>query len=235
MIVRRFRDEAAVADAAARRFEEAAATAIAARGTFRVALAGGGTPKLAYERLRTLPVDWAHVETFFGDERAVPPTDGASNYKMASDALLAHVPIPAANVHRIRGELGAAEAARRYALDLGEAPLDLVLLGMGADGHTASLFPGGVPPDEPRRVAPAEGPPPHRQRITLTLRALRESGSAVFLVTGIAKAHRLAEVLAQARSGEATLPAAGVCSGTPVEWLVDDAAASELPLEENES
>lgn len=235
MIVRRFGDEAAAAEGTALRIAEAARAAISASGVFRIALAGGSTPQLSYRRLREHAIDWSHVEVFFGDERAVAPDDDASNYRMVAEALLAHVPVPAGHVHRIRGELGADEAARRYELELGDRPLDLVLLGMGADGHTASLFPGSVPDDEPRRVVATKGPPPHVARITLTLRALREAKCAVFLVTGSAKARCLAEVLAGARSGSSALPAARVRARSPVEWLVDEAAASELPPKEDGS
>ncbi|HTD25595.1 MAG TPA: 6-phosphogluconolactonase, partial [Candidatus Elarobacter sp.] len=148
-------DPDALADAAARLTVDVAAHAIAARGRFMWALAGGETPRTTYERLALPPfrerVDWRHTWVFFGDERAVPPDDAGSNYRMAHEALLSRVPIPAAQVLRIRGEAEDLEvAAADYARALGEAfgtrrgalpRFDLVLLGLGVDGHTASLFP----------------------------------------------------------------------------------------------
>ena len=136
-----------LAAAAARAFVESAADAIAERGRFAVALAGGSTPKANYEviaRDHAEDVDWPNVHAFFGDERTVPPDHEDSNYRMARKALLDRVPI--GSVHRMRGELPPDEAAASYEGDLeqffgGEAVLDLVMLGIGEDGHTASLFP----------------------------------------------------------------------------------------------
>ncbi len=231
MIVRCFTDGGAVARAAVETVVEGARLAVDARGIFRIALAGGATPRMAYERLsEARGIDWSRTEVFFSDDRAVGPDADGSNFRMAREALLARVPVPDARVHRIQGELGAEEAARRYEAELGDAPLDLVLLGMGADGHTASLFPGGVRDDDARRVVPARGPPPHVERVTLTLRALAEARRKVFLVTGASKAARLAEVLLDARSGSPALPAAQACTGGDVEWLVDRAAATELAM-----
>lgn len=229
MIVRCFVDEGAVALAAAGTVVDGARPAIDTRGSFRLALAGGTTPRMVYERLaEARDIDWSRTEVFFGDDRAVPPDADGSNFRMAREALLDRIRIPGARVHRIQGELGAEEAARRYEAELGDAPLDLVLLGMGTDGHTASLFPGGVREDDTRRVAPARGPAPHVERITLTLRALAEARRKVFLVTGASKSVRLAEVLLEVQSGTPALPAAQACSGGDVEWLVDRAAAIEL-------
>jgi 6-phosphogluconolactonase len=232
-------DADAVARAAAEHLAESARRASAERGTFRVGLSGGSTPRLLYQRL-ALPelgaaFDWRRWRIFFSDERSVPPDHPDSNYRMAHEAWFAHVPLPEANIHRIAGELDPAEAAGRYELDLGDEPLDLVLLGIGEDGHTASLFP--VPAalaETERRVIPVISPVPPLRRVSLTLRALGEARAVMFLVTGAGKAKRLAQVLAQREqpigAGDDLLPAARVRpqSGV-VHFYVDRAAASELP------
>src|SRR6516162_8181068 len=150
-----YRDPAALARALADYFVATGTLSMAERGVFRVALSGGNTPRASYELLGQDPlrseVSWSDVFIYFSDERCVPPTDEQSNYRMAQRAFLDAIPIPPANVHRIRGEIDPGHAANEYAsllrLDLGDAPhLDLVLLGLGKDGHTASLFPG-TPPD----------------------------------------------------------------------------------------
>jgi 6-phosphogluconolactonase len=202
-----------------------------------VALAGGGTPRRTYELLAEPPhraaVPWGLCQVFFGDERCVPPDHADSNHRMAREALLSRVPIPPAQVHRIRGEAedADAEAARAEAelrAALGPAPrLDLAVLGMGPDGHVASLFPGSPALAEERRLAlavVAAKPPP--RRITLTLPALCAAEAALFLVAGAEKAERVAEVL----SGRAPdLPASRVRPAGESIWLLDAAAASRLP------
>ena len=152
--VRIFKDSEALSQAAAGLFVEAAVEAVETRGRFLVALSGGGTPAGLYHLIAKEPhrhqVDWLHTFVFWGDERCVPPDDAGSNYRQAVDTLLSHVPIPVENILRIKGELEPAEASRDYARILKDyAPpgldwprFDLVLLGMGEDGHTASLFPG---------------------------------------------------------------------------------------------
>src|SRR5881409_3587977 len=143
-------DPDALADAAARLIAEAAADAIEARGRFMWALAGGETPRATYARLALPPfrerVDWRRVWVFFGDERCVPPDHPDSNYRMAHEAMLSKLPIPEPNIHRMRGELPPEQAATEYGQLLkdkfGDGGPDMVLLGMGDDGHTASLFPG---------------------------------------------------------------------------------------------
>src|SRR5213593_296194 len=234
-------DPDALADAAARLIAEAAADAIEARGRFMWALAGGETPRATYARLALPPfrerVDWRRVWVFFGDERAVPPDHPDSNYRMAHETLLGKVPIPAAQVLRIRCEAEDHEvAAAEYAGALvtafgtrrGELPrFDLVLLGMGVDGHTASLFPGSPVVREVFRmvaavhVAAASIP----QRLTLTLPVLNAAARVVFLVAGAEKAKVVKAVLGE----RATLPAAMVrpADGELV-WLLDRAAAAQL-------
>ena len=234
-------DPEALADAAARLTVDVAAHAIAARGRFMWALAGGETPRATYARLALPPfrerVDWRRTWVFFGDERAVPPDHAGSNYRMAHETLLSKVPIPAAQVLRIRGEAEDLEvAAAEYARALGEAfgtrrgalpRFDLVLLGLGVDGHTASLFPDSPVVREVFRavaavhVAAASIP----QRLTLTLPVFNAAARVVFLVTGAEKAKVVKTVLGE----RATLPAAMVrpADGELV-WLIDRAAAAQL-------
>jgi 6-phosphogluconolactonase len=235
--VRVLEGPADLARAVAEEWRSRALPATAAAGRFAVALAGGSTARAPYALLadpgapwrEALP--WATTHVFFGDERAVPPGHRESNYGMVRDALLAHVPIPASNVHRIRGEEDPEAAAREYEDELRaffgpSLRFDLVLLGMGADGHTASLFPGSGALDEATRLVVAPFVPAvNATRITLTLPALAAAARVVFLVSGASKAPALARVLAGG-SGPEALPAARVRprQGT-VLWLVDRAAA----------
>src|SRR5213083_2567755 len=236
-------DPDALADTAARLIADAAADAIDARGRFMWALAGGETPRATYAKLALPPwserVDWRRTWVFFGDERAVPPDHPDSNYQMGHVTLLSKVPIPAAQVLRVRGEasdleVGAAEYARAltdlFGTRRGELPrFDLVLLGMGVDGHTASLFPGSPVLREVFRsvaavhVAAAKIP----QRLTLTFPVLNAAARVLFLVTGAEKAKILKKVLDE----RATLPATMVrpTDGELI-WLVDRAAASLLQV-----
>jgi 6-phosphogluconolactonase len=228
-------DAEAVAAAAAEHLAEAARRASAERGKFRVALSGGSTPRLLYQRL-ALPelgaaIDWRRWEIFFGDERSVPPDHPQSNYRMVNEAWFSRVPLPASSVHRIQGELDGAEAAVRYEAELGDQPLDLVLLGMGDDGHTASLFPGTAALSErERRVVATKSPVPPFDRVSMTLRALNEARAIVFLVTGAAKTKRLAQVLAE-RIGPPSADALPASRVQPVSgalhFYVDHAAMPE--------
>lgn len=205
----------------ARRVAEVAAQAIRERGEFRLALAGGDTPRRCYEQLRHLPIDWSHVQIFFGDERCLPVGDAQRNDTMASNALLDHVAIPPTHIHRIAAERGADEAARHYAGLLDQtAALDLVLLGMGEDGHTASLFPGNPATElKDAAVAVFDAPKPPPQRVSLGLDTLRRARQRIFLVSGAGKRAAL-----QAMRDGAALPAARVGSA---EWHVDRAAMPE--------
>ncbi len=243
--VLRVPDAGALARAAAEAFTAAALESVAARGRFTVALSGGSTPRALY-RLLADPgesfrarVPWERVHVFFGDERPVPPDHPDSNYRMAREALLGHV--PAASVHRLRGEAPvAAAAAAEYQAELarffavpeeGAPPaLDLVLLGLGADGHTASLFPGSDALGERRRWVTA--PFVRRlgsHRLTLTLPVLDRAREALFLVAGADKAEAVARVLAPV-AGEPVPPAALVRpEAGPPRWIVDVAAAARLP------
>ncbi len=221
--------------AAAARLAELAARSVAERGAFRLALAGGSTPRRLYSLLAASPwrdrIAWPRVHVFWGDERCVPPDDPASNYRLAREAFLAHVPVPRAQVHRMRGEADPPLAAREYAAVLGEEPLDLALLGMGADGHTASLFPDT--PDlrtETRRVIMTRSSVAPFARISLTVPVFNAAGAVMFLVAGREKAGRVAEVLGQIAAARPLLPAALVQPESGAwEWFLDDDAARELP------
>ncbi|MEZ4439704.1 MAG: 6-phosphogluconolactonase [Polyangiaceae bacterium] len=209
-----------------------AAELVAARiaeGSCRLALAGGNTPRPVYRRLAERPeLPWSGVEIFFGDERLVPPDDPASNEGMARATLLDALPAPGPRVHRIETERGAEGAATHYATLLSK-PLDLVLLGMGGDGHTASLFPGG-PLDGAAVIATESPVPPHR-RVSLSLSTLNAADQVVLLVAGEDKATRLAEAFAQRvrPMTERRLPVALLAPRGELWWLLDAAAASALP------
>lgn len=228
-VVERFGDVAALVAGAAADLAARIERTIAAHGRCRLALAGGFTPKQVYERVARDPsLDWRRVDIFFGDERCVPADHEDSNYRMAREALLDRVAV-ALTVHRIEGERPPLEAARVYEGVLGDQPLDLVLLGMGEDGHVASLF-----PDTPElgsaaaRVVATRSPRPPAARVSLTLRAINEAGAVVFWVTGAAKADRVAEVFRQIETGAAVLPAAMVAPAGELIWLLDAGAAARL-------
>lgn len=238
--VRIHEDAERVARAAAALVVEASAEASETSGRFSIALAGGSTPKRVYELLASeefgAQVDWNTWHVFFGDERCVPPDDPESNYRMANETLLARVPIPRENIHRIRGEGDAVANARVYEDELrgyfvGETwpAFDLVLLGMGDDGHTASLFPGTDALREQDAWVTANWVERLNQfRITLTVPAINHAERVAFVVTGGAKSARLREVLRD--EGEpARLPAQLIkpASGR-LAWLVDEAAAAGL-------
>lgn len=222
----RFVDEAAAEIAAA------IVDSIAARGGCRIALAGGGTPKPIYEALAEREdVEWRRVRFFWGDERAVGPEHDASNYRMVRETLLDPIGATDDQAFRIRGEDDPEQAASDYERRLGDAPLDLVLLGMGGDGHTASLFPGDPGVDETeRRVVVTTSPVEPTTRISLTFRAIDEAHRVVLLVAGGGKADRLAEIWQQIASGRRTLPAARIAPGPGrLQWRLDEPAASKLP------
>jgi 6-phosphogluconolactonase len=214
-----------LADAAARRVIEIGQKAIAEHGSFHLVLSGGSTPKALHQRLASLRgrLDWRKVQIFFGDERSVAPTDAASNYRMAKETLLDHVPIPARNVHRIRGEWLPTKAARSYGKLIAGRRLDLVLLGMGGDGHTASLFPGTKLGGE--AVVATESPIAPTARVSMGLTSLNRAANVLFLVSGAEKAERVAEVL----GGKSKLPAAQVKPSGKLTWLLDQQAANHLP------
>ncbi|GAC1457210.1 MAG: 6-phosphogluconolactonase [Candidatus Limnocylindrales bacterium] len=205
-------DLEAVATAAA----EIVARTIRERDQTRLALAGGSTPRRCHELLAAMPgIPWERVTIFFGDERCVPPESPESNYRMAAETLLDHVTVAA--VHRMHGELGAEAAAAEYEPLVSAAPLDLVLLGIGPDGHTASLFPGNAGLDATGFVtAVHDAPKPPPDRVSLTLRALREARRVVILVAGVDKR----DAVRSARAG--SVPASLIPTA---EWLVAADAA----------
>ncbi|GIL12341.1 MAG: 6-phosphogluconolactonase [Chloroflexota bacterium] len=217
---------------------QAAKTAVAARGHFYFALSGGSTPRLLYERLASETAFerdwWRHTHIFWGDERCLPPTHPDSNYHMARAALLDHVPIPPENIHRMAGEREPEQAAADYEVELervfgGPARFDLILLGMGRDGHTASLFPHTPALREQTRravanfYAPVEPP----WRITLTLPVINAAAGVIFLVSGADKAETLRQVL-EGKYKPDDLPAQLVRPAGGSLWLVDTAAARLL-------
>ena len=239
-------DEQHLADAAARRFLSAANTAIDARGEFIVALSGGSTPRSAYARLASEPfvssLDWSRVHVLWGDERCVPPDHESSNFRMARETLLDHVPVPEANIHRIRGEDDPAEAAATYegvlrtVLRTPIGPprtasafrLDLVLLGLGNDGHTASLFPGGASLHAGAQWVAAEFVQAVAMwRVTLTAMVINAAAEIAFVVSGDAKAAIVREVL-ESPNRPHKLPAQLIVpTDGHVHWLLDARAAAD--------
>lgn len=233
---------AAVAEQAAERFVEAATKALDESGRFTVALSGGTTPRSLYARLASEPfrsrLDWSRVRVFWGDERCVPPDHPDSNYRLAEELLLSRVPIRPENIHRMRGEatdpdLAAAEYAGElqsaFGLKRGERPrFDLILLGMGADGHTASLFPHSPALREVTRLAVAVYVEAVKgYRLTLTLPVLNGAATVLFLISGSDKAQRLRTVLTGKPSPGAPASLVRPERGT-LHWIVDRAAATGL-------
>lgn len=217
---------------------------IVAHGMASFALSGGTTPRSVYELLGSPEyrgrVDWKKVHLFWGDERCVGPTMPESNFRMANESLVRNIAIPPQNVHRIRGEIKPQEAAREseagirrfFGLKEGEFPrFTLVLLGLGEDGHTASLFPGTEVLQETRRIVSAvEVKAIAASRITLTFPAINNAATVIFLVSGRTKSTILREALAE---GEMRYPAQQInpTSGR-LFWLVDRDAASRIPKAE---
>lgn len=179
----------ALAEAALAAILAAARQAIAARGTFHLVLAGGMTPKKVYQKLAAADADWPSWWVYFGDERCLPVADVERNSRMADDAWLAHRPIPATQIFPIAGECGATAAAAAYALQLARVEqFDLVLLGLGEDGHTASLFPGLIEVAEQRAtVAVFNAPKPPAERVSLSARRLAATRQLIFLAGGASK------------------------------------------------
>jgi 6-phosphogluconolactonase len=203
--------------------------AITARGSASLALAGGTTPKATYEALAGLPLDWSVIDVFFGDERCVPADHPDSNYRMAKAALFDRIAIPSSRVHRMAGELADRDAAARsYEAELPER-LDVAVLGIGEDAHTASLFPGAAAlREESRRVLPVTGPkPPPKpppERLSLTPPALRAARVCVVLCSGAGKAEPVRRALMDPLDIVAT-PIQLARDGV---WFLDAAAASAL-------
>ena len=231
---------AALAEEAAKRFTALAAKAWDEHRSFTVALAGGSTPKALYLVLASDPyrtqMDWSKVEFFFGDERGVPPDHPDSNYRLANESLFRPAGVGSGRIHRMKGEMeNLSAAAELYARDLqvlaSDFPhFDLVLLGLGTDGHTASLFPHSEALQESTRwVLPiVEAPRPPRHRLTLTMPVLNAARQVIFLVSGEKKAKAVREVL-QGTAPADKYPAKLVRPGPDrLLWLVDVEAASLL-------
>jgi 6-phosphogluconolactonase len=243
------RDAAEVARTAARRFVDWAWQAIAKDGNFQVALSGGTTPRDMYRLLATqefrTQIDWPRVHLFWGDERAVPPDDPESNYGMARRELLLRVPIPPANVHRMEAEINpigraahSYESVLRQSLELdgrGFPVFHLVLLGVGADGHTASLFPGArFLRESSRWVSTPTQEKLGTRRMTLTLPVIEAAERVLFLVIGSQKAAMLRVVLSGDTGRELPAQMVHPRHGERI-FLVDEAAARLLPAESSES
>lgn len=241
--IRVFKDSPAVAQAAADLIVANAARRAAAVGqNFSLVLSGGSTPKLLYQLLAAEPyrskIDWSKFEIFFGDERCVPPDHPDSNFKMASEALLSHVPLKPENVHRMRGEIDPNQAAIEYGKMLkarfGDAGgPDVTLLGMGDDGHTASLFPHTAAIHETHHRCIAhyveKSTTGKSWRITLTAPFFNRSAQVLLLVTGASKAARVAEILTGPKDPD-RLPIQ-IIQPSPGQliWMLDEPAAAKLP------
>ncbi|MBS4096100.1 MAG: 6-phosphogluconolactonase [Sulfuricella sp.] len=219
-------DADAVRDRALDWIRRSAAEAIALRGAFHIVLAGGTTPRAVYQSLRNEPQEWSKWHVWFGDERCLLADDTERNSRMAHAAWLDQVAIPVDQIHDMPGELGAEQGALAYAEALKNiAEFDLVLLGLGEDGHTASLFPGhqwGIEKDAPAVLAVHRAPKPPPERISLSAWRLSGARRVVFMVTGIGKR----EAVARWRAGEA-LPVTAICPANGGELLVEEAVVQE--------
>jgi 6-phosphogluconolactonase len=227
-------DSASLIEAAAEHFVATARAAIAKRGVFYVALAGGSTPKGLYQKLATSPyieqVDWTRVHLFFGDERCVPPTHDDSNFKMARLAMIDLIPIPAENVHRMPTEsYEPADVAVRYAETLsdtmGEAPFDLVLLGLGPDGHIASLFPETPALSVTDSLTTSVYVEKFDSwRVTITYPVINAARQVIIFIAGEGKAAIVKDITTDAVSG---LPVQGLAPENDYYWFMDTAAAGQ--------
>ncbi len=238
-----FKDIDSLSRSAADLFLETTTQAIKERGRALIVISGGSTPLALFRLLADEPyrsqIDWNALHIFWADERCVPPDDPGSNYGQARKAFLDQVPIPVENVHRVNSALRPVEAAEEYAntlRDFRDPPLDwprfdLVLLGMGDDGHTASLFPGSdVDVPRPTLAVTAHYQDRPANRVTLTPRVFNTARKIVFLVSGESKVETLARVLAEDNYQPELYPAQRIrpIEGTVI-WMIDEAAASRLP------
>ena len=217
--------------------------AIERRGRFHIALSGGSTPRTLFELLATAEfarqILWERVHVWWGDERDVPPDHADSNFRMANEALLRHVPLPAENVHRVRTELGAEAAAADYEHEIlaafemqpgagGWPVFDLLLLGMGDDGHTASLFSGSAALEPGERLVLANRVEKlHTTRITFTAPLINAADTVIFLVAGAGKAPMLRRVLLGEYDAVA-LPSQSIMPAGKLFWMTDAAAAAQV-------
>ncbi len=230
-------DAESVAERAAAHVSRQLARAREERGVAHVALSGGTTPGRTYELLARDPADWRDVELWFADERCVEPDDPESNYRLAAESLLVPAGIPAERVHRMRGELGPHEGAAQYAVEMSEqlpsvgdgAPVfDVIVLGIGPDGHVASLFPGAEELDagpEAVCLGVTNSPKPPPERITLSLAVLRAARGCLLLATGAGKADAVSAMLGE----ESRHVPASLLQRERLSVIVDDAAAPPGP------
>jgi 6-phosphogluconolactonase len=233
-----FRDTAAM-------FAKIAADAVGRTGRFTVALSGGSTPRNLFSLLATefrSAVPWAKTQLFWSDERHVPPDNPESNYRMAYEAMISKVPVPAENIHRIMAEMPDAAAAASdyertlidvFALAPGQVPrFDLIMLGMGPDGHTASLFPGSAGLTERKRLVIANWVEKFKtERITFTFPVLNNAACDLFITSGADKATMLKDVLEHHQ--DPPYPAQLVKPDGRLLWMVDRAAAANLKPAQN--
>jgi 6-phosphogluconolactonase len=238
-----FPDLMAISQKAAEMFVLLARASISEKGRFAVAISGGSTPKRFYSLLGSAAyrdqIDWPSVHFFWADERCVPKEDEENNFKLASETFLSRVPVPDRNIHRIKGEKGPEVGTKDYGGrirsffgTLGLPVFDLILLGMGEDGHTASLFPGSkVLQERGRPAVPVYLEKPGVDRITVTLPVLNRASQIIFLVSGSSKAGAVRRVLEEEEMGE-QLPASLIrpLHGS-VTWLIDEEAAGKLVRE----
>lgn len=235
-----FSDAEHTANAAATAWIELARQTITERGSFHVALSGGSTPKRLYQLIAQSQdadtLDWQRIHIYFGDERCVPPDHPDSNFGMASDALLSHVDCPSANVHRVAGELGPEQAAETYAKELQtylprddqeQTQFDLVLLGIGDDGHTASLFPGTPALDEKIKDTSAVYVEKFDSwRVTLTYPIINRSARIWVIATGESKADVIGEVLSSVPQPP-RFPIQAIKPRGELNWYLDTASAAK--------
>jgi 6-phosphogluconolactonase len=224
---REFDDQLAFEQASCDFILAAAAQAINAHGAFRIVLAGGNTPRDIYRRLCVADAVWAAWQVYFGDERCLPAADAGRNSRMARSAWLERVAIPAAQIHAIPAELGPEAGAEKYRQEIAEVgDFDLVLLGLGEDGHTASLFPGNPATEQNEIAVPVfKAPKPPAERVSLGMVTLNAARKKIFLVAGKEKRKALGQI---ARG--AALPAARVAGA---EWHVDRTAVPDEMLTQN--
>ncbi|MCF7821222.1 MAG: 6-phosphogluconolactonase [Mariprofundaceae bacterium] len=218
MNIKTFPDAAAIAAAAALRLQQYCSDTVKQRGAFHLALAGGTTPTACYRLLSGMDMPWQQVHIYFGDERCLPAGDPERNDTMARDALLDHVPIPPPQIHSIPAELGPVEGAMQYSSLLQQAPqLDLILLGLGEDGHTASLFPDNPALDDDGSAVPVfNAPKAPPERVSMGRGYINRAREKWFLVSGAGKR----EAMGQIMNGN-SLPAARI---TAARWLVEEAS-----------
>jgi len=246
--IRVYPDHSSLAKAAVEHIIQRAGEAISQQGYFAVLLSGGSTPQPAYLRMSqpeiSRRIDWQNVHLFWGDERCVHPNHADSNFNGVHETLLAHVSVPEKNIHRIRGEYQPAKAAEDYESEVrqffqrhkgretGANLFDLALLGLGEDGHTASLFPGSPALKEIKRwfvrVEHNQPPPPLVTRITATLPLINSSTEVVFMVTGKKKSGRVREVILPQANHPLPAQLVQPASGRLL-WFLDQEAAVKLP------